>query len=83
MHWGDLVLHEMADEARVHVQLAAADQPQRHEYVVVRGDGERRVVAASLAPVHEREAVAMVGGRMVTEASGRITPATAVPIGTS
>ena len=60
MHWGDLVLHEMADEARVHVQLAAADQPQRHEYVVVRGDGERRVVAASLAPVHEREAVAMV-----------------------
>ena len=60
MHWADLVLHDMSDEARVHVQLAAADEPQRHEYVVVRGDGERRVVAASLAPVHEREAVAMV-----------------------
>lgn len=59
-HWADLVLHEMADEARVHVQLAAADTPQRHEYVVVRGDGERRVVTAALSPVHERDAVAMV-----------------------
>lgn len=59
-YWSDLVLHEMADEARVHVQLAAADSPQRHEYVVVRGDGERRVVTAALAPVHEREAVALV-----------------------
>ncbi len=59
-HWSELVLHEMADEARAHVQLAAADEVQRHEYVVVRSDGERRVVAAALAPVKERDHVAMV-----------------------
>lgn len=59
-HWSDLVLHEMADEARVHVQLAATDEVQRHEYVVMRSDGERRVVAAALAPVKERDHVAMV-----------------------
>jgi len=59
-HWGELVLHEMADEARAHAQLAASDSPQRHEYVVVRGDGERRVVSAALSPVHERDHVAMV-----------------------
>jgi len=59
-YWSDLVLHEMADEARVHVQLAAAGEVQRHEYVVMRSDGERRVVAAALAPVKERDHVAMV-----------------------
>ena len=59
-HWGDLVLPEMADEARVHVQLAAHGEEQRHEYVVVRGDGERRVVGAVLSPVSERDHVAMV-----------------------
>jgi PAS domain S-box-containing protein len=63
-HWSDLVLHEMADEARVHVQLAATDGEQRHEYVVVRGDGERRVVAAALSPVKERDHVAMVVASM-------------------
>lgn len=63
-HWSDLVLHEMADEARVHVQLAATDGEQRHEYVVVRSDGERRVVAAALSPVTERDHVAMVVASM-------------------
>lgn len=60
VHWGDLVLQEMADEARGHVQLAAAGAVQRHEYVMVRGDGERRVVVAALAPVREREHVALL-----------------------
>lgn len=63
-YWSDLLLHEMADEARQHVQLAATDAVQRHEYVVVRGDGERRVVVASLAPVREREHVALVVASM-------------------
>ncbi len=38
------------------------------------------VLLDNMTPDVLREAVAMVGGRMVTEASGRITPATAVPI---
>ena len=38
------------------------------------------VLLDNMAPEVLREAVAMVGGRMVTEASGRITPETAVPI---
>lgn len=58
--WSDLVIHEMADEARTHVQLAMNDALQQHEYVIVRGDGERRVVTATLAPVREREHIAMV-----------------------
>ncbi|MEP7380247.1 MAG: PAS domain S-box protein [Gemmatimonadota bacterium] len=63
-HWSELVLHEMADEARVHVQLAAVEGVQRHEYVVVRSDGERRVVAVALSPVTERDHVAMVVASM-------------------
>lgn len=38
------------------------------------------VLLDNMAPDELRQAVAMVAGRMVTEASGRITPATAVPI---
>lgn len=64
-HWSDLVLHEMADEARVHVQLAATEAVQRHEYVVVRADGERRQVVAALSPVREREHVALVVASLV------------------
>jgi PAS domain S-box-containing protein len=59
-HWSELVLDDMADQARAHAQLAAAGTTQRHEYVVVRRDGERRIVAAALAPVTERDHVAMV-----------------------
>ena len=38
------------------------------------------VLLDNFTPDELREAVALVDGRMVTEASGRITPATAVPI---
>ena len=38
------------------------------------------VLLDNMGPDLLREAVAMVGGRMITEASGRITPETAVPI---
>ena len=38
------------------------------------------VLLDNMPPSVLREAVAMVDGRMVTEASGRITPETAVPI---
>ncbi|MEO6446895.1 MAG: PAS domain S-box protein [Gemmatimonadaceae bacterium] len=58
--WSDLVVHEMADEARAHAQLAMEDAPQSREYIVQRGDGERRVVMAALAPVKEGEHVSMV-----------------------
>ena len=44
------------------------------------GVGADVVLLDNMTPDVLREAVAMVGGRMVTEASGRITPATAVPI---
>lgn len=42
--------------------------------------GADAVLLDNMAPDVLREAVAVVGGRMITEASGRITPATAVPI---
>lgn len=42
--------------------------------------GADAVLLDNMSPELLREAVALVGGRMVTEASGRITPATAVPI---
>lgn len=38
------------------------------------------VLLDNMAPLLLREAVAMVQGRMITEASGRITPETAVPV---
>jgi nicotinate-nucleotide pyrophosphorylase (carboxylating) len=42
--------------------------------------GADAVLLDNMAPDQLREAVAIVDGRMITEASGRITPATAVPI---
>jgi nicotinate-nucleotide pyrophosphorylase (carboxylating) len=42
--------------------------------------GADAVLLDNMAPGQLREAVAIVDGRMITEASGRITPATAVPI---
>ncbi|MEO7963379.1 MAG: PAS domain S-box protein, partial [Gemmatimonadaceae bacterium] len=51
VRWLDLVLHEMIEEARAHLQGAMDGAPTQHEYVVVRGDGDRRVVVASLAPI--------------------------------
>lgn len=42
--------------------------------------GADAVLLDNMAPGVLTEAVAMVDGRMITEASGRITPATAVPI---
>ena len=41
------------------------------------------VLLDNMGPELLREAVAMVGGRAITEASGRITPVTAVPIAES
>ncbi|MCE1174788.1 MAG: carboxylating nicotinate-nucleotide diphosphorylase [Propionibacteriales bacterium] len=42
--------------------------------------GADAVLLDNMGPDQLREAVAMVAGRLITEASGRITPATAVPI---
>lgn len=44
------------------------------------GVGADAVLLDNMAPAMLAEAVALVDGRMVTEASGRITPQTAVPI---
>ena len=43
-------------------------------------EGADAVLLDNMAPDLLREAVAMVAGRMITEASGRITPETAVPM---
>ena len=42
--------------------------------------GADAVLLDNMGPDLVREAVALVAGRMITEASGRITPATAVPL---
>ena len=42
--------------------------------------GVDAVLLDNMGPELVREAVAMVAGRLITEASGRITPATAVPL---
>jgi PAS domain S-box-containing protein len=72
----ELVIPETSDEVRSHVNLAAlggaggtAAQTQRREYLVVRGDGERRVAAVSLAPLREGERTTgvVVAMRDVTE----------------
>ncbi len=75
----DLVIPETSDEVKSHIQIAAtggggnsgasAAQSQRREYVVVRGDGERRVAAVSLAPLREgdRTTGVVVAMRDVTE----------------
>ncbi|HUF28106.1 MAG TPA: PAS domain S-box protein [Gemmatimonadaceae bacterium] len=47
----DLVFDEMAAAARDHVIRALAGEPQHWESVIVRPDGERRMVAASTAPL--------------------------------
>ena len=53
VQWLDLVLHEMVEEARSHLRGALDGATLQHEYVVVRGDGDRRVVAATIAPMRE------------------------------
>ncbi len=45
--------------------------------------GADAVLLDNMGPELLREAVAMVAGRMITEASGRITPSTAVPLAES
>lgn len=70
----ELVIPETSDEVKAHIQLAAAASgaaaaTQRREYVIVRGDGERRVAAVSLAPLREgdRTTGVVVAMRDVTE----------------
>ena len=71
----DLVIPETSDEVKSHIQIAtmgtsgAAAASQRREYLVVRGDGERRVAAVSLAPLREgdRTTGVVVAMRDVTE----------------
>ncbi|MGQ0642999.1 MAG: PAS domain S-box protein [Gemmatimonadaceae bacterium] len=72
----ELVIPETSDEVKAHVQMAALGgngetvaHTQRREYLVVRGDGERRVAAVSLAPLREgdRTTGVVVAMRDVTE----------------
>ncbi|MGH7712136.1 MAG: PAS domain S-box protein [Gemmatimonadaceae bacterium] len=73
----ELVIPETSDEVKSHIQMAAvggggggtAAQTQRREYLIVRGDGERRVAAVSLAPLREgdRTTGVVVAMRDVTE----------------
>ena len=70
----DLVIPETSDEVKSHIQIATssaggAAASQRREYLVVRGDGERRVAAVSLAPLREgdRTTGVVVAMRDVTE----------------
>lgn len=60
VRWSDLVAPESAEAARAQVQRVADGTPQRQEYLVVRGDGDRRVVTAALAPVRELGHVTML-----------------------
>jgi PAS domain S-box-containing protein len=70
----DLMIPETSDEVKAHIQIATssaggAAASQRREYLVVRGDGERRVAAVSLAPLREgdRTTGVVVAMRDVTE----------------
>lgn len=70
----ELVIPETSDEVKAHIHLAAAGSgaasaTQRREYLIVRGDGERRVVAVGLAPLREgdRTTGVVVAMRDVTE----------------
>lgn len=70
----ELVIPETSDEVKAHIALAAAGSgaasaTQRREYLIVRGDGERRVVAVGLAPLREgdRTTGVVVAMRDVTE----------------
>ena len=50
----DLVPVELQQDVAHHEQRAFAGEPQRYESVVVRADGEHRLVAVATAPLHER-----------------------------
>lgn len=71
----DVVIPETSDEVKSHIQIAtmantgAPSGSQRREYLIVRGDGERRVAAVSLAPLREgdRTTGVVVSMRDVTE----------------
>jgi PAS domain S-box-containing protein len=70
---GELVIPETGDEVRADLeQLTKAGvkaPPLRREFVIVRGDGERRVAAVSLGPLREaeRSTGVVVAMRDVTE----------------
>jgi nicotinate-nucleotide pyrophosphorylase (carboxylating) len=61
----------------VKVEVEVDDLAQLHELLELRVDA---VLLDNMGPELLRQAVALVDGRMLTEASGRITPDTAVPI---
>ncbi|HJU74885.1 MAG TPA: PAS domain S-box protein [Gemmatimonadaceae bacterium] len=71
--FSELVIPETSEEVHSHIQLAAESNSsltsQRREYLVVRGDGERRVAAVSLAPLREadRTTGVVIAMRDVTE----------------
>lgn len=61
----------------VKIEVEVDNLDQLRELVELRVDA---VLLDNMGPEMLREAVRLVEGRMITEASGRITPATAVPI---
>ena len=61
----------------VKIEVEVDSLAQLAELLPLRVDA---VLLDNMAPEVVREAVAMVAGRLITEASGRITPATAVPL---
>jgi nicotinate-nucleotide pyrophosphorylase (carboxylating) len=61
----------------VKVEVEVDDLAQLRELIELRVDA---VLLDNMGPELLRQAVALVDGRMITEASGRITPDTAVPI---
>jgi nicotinate-nucleotide pyrophosphorylase (carboxylating) len=61
----------------VKVEVEVDDLAQLRELLELRVDA---VLLDNMGPDQLREAVALVDGRMITEASGRITPETVVPI---
>lgn len=61
----------------VKIEVEVDNLDQLRELVTLRVDA---VLLDNMGPEMLREAVGIVDGRMITEASGRITPATAVPI---
>ncbi len=61
----------------VKVEVEVDDLAQLRELIELRVDA---VLLDNMGPELLRRAVALVDGRMITEASGRITPDTAVPI---
>ncbi|HET6681453.1 MAG TPA: PAS domain S-box protein [Gemmatimonadaceae bacterium] len=55
--FGETLLEELAEEASAREQDALAGSAQRFESTVVRGDGERRIISVSLAPLQDAEGV--------------------------